>query len=324
MRLIDDWLIYLADPLGPFRRAPRAALTTSSLRRLFLAAEMHGVLAAVVKNFAVANAGAADAAVLRQAEARHHAAVGFSLMLLQHGEAFMRLIGDLPAVMVKGPVFARRLYPERGLRSFTDIDILADADAIPALNAPFGELGFRVVEAQPSDDPQEWKWSHQARDEIIVEVHKNLVHAGSLRAAVSLAYRDIASDDMPAAAERASTLLVVAGVHGATHNFERLLQVSDILQAARRLTTPADESHLQQLLDRTGARFVVAAGVDLAGRLFRDKRCAALAREFRPVRYVAGARLLMGSAVVTSSMDRRRHAHSWRRALFRELIKRPQ
>jgi hypothetical protein len=245
-------------------------------------------------------------------------------MLSSHLARLVPLIADLPALIVKGPVFARRLYPERGLRRFTDIDILAGDDAIPTLGRALAGLGFRLAEAEPEDNPQEWKWSHEVNDGIIIEVHKNLVHAQSLRGAMSLTYRDIAGANGREAAERPSTLLAIAGVHGATHNFERLVHLTDILQAARALDGAGDESHLEDLIGRTGTRLAVVAGLDLAGRLFDEPRCLWLARELRPGRYARGARWLLNRAVVVSAMDERRHAYSWRRAAFRELIKRRQ
>jgi hypothetical protein len=320
--LIDKWLVHWADPLVPSGLAPRRSLSADELGRLFLLPEMHGVLAAVLKNAAAG--GDSSEAVLREAMARHHAAVGFSLMILERADALVRLLGNLPATIVKGPVFARRLYPAPELRRFTDIDVLVADDAIPALDEPLGWLGFRLFKSEPSDQPQEWKWLHRSRSEMLIEVHRNLVHAHSLRRAMSLRYQDIACDDMADAIERPAALLAIAGVHGATHNFERLLHVTDVLQAARTLTTESDESDLERLIARTGARFAVVAGLELAGRLFREERCVALARVLRPVAYVAGARWLLGRAVVISAMDRRRHAFSWRRTLFRELLKRPQ
>jgi hypothetical protein len=322
--LIDAWLTHWADPLGPQQPRPRPSLPPKQFGRLFLLAEKHGVLAALLRNATSTPESSPEETTLLQAKARHHATIGFGLMLLQHANAAVELFGGLPAMIVKGPVFARRLYPERGLRRFTDIDILADDDAIPVLAEPLGQLGFRLVECEPKDDPQEWKWSHRDRTELVIEVHKNLVHPLSLRAAVSLRYRDIASEASPGMAELPSTLMVVAGVHGATHNFERLLHVSDILQAARALATATEESRLERLIGRTRSRFAVVAGLDLAGRLFGEDRCFAIARALRPVRYIRGARWLVNRAVVTSTMDRRRHVYSWRRTIFRELLKRPQ
>ena len=324
MPLIDKWLVHWADPLGPSGLAPRRSLSADELGRLFLLAEMHGVLAAVLKSAAVAADGTADHKALSEAKARHDAAIGFSGTLKQRADALMRLLGSIPAAIVKGPVFARRLYPAPELRRFTDIDVLVADDAIPALDKPLGWLGFRLVKAQPDHEPQEWKWRHQDRSEMMVEVHKNLVHASSLRRAMSLTYRDIVGEEAPDATERPATLLTIAAVHGASHNFERLLHVTDVLQAARALTAGRDEGQLERLIGRTGARFAVVAGLELAGHLFGEERCLAVARALRPVRYVAGARWLMGGIAVVSAMDERRHMHAWRRTIFRELLKRPQ
>jgi hypothetical protein len=323
--LIDGWLTHWADPIGPCRPPPARSLSRDELRHLLHAAEMHGVLAAVLQNGGgTIESQAGDDTVLAEARAHHHAAIGFSLMLSQQANTLIGLIGDLPASVVKGPVFARRLYPDRRLRRFTDIDVLAEREAIPALNEALGQLGFRLAEAQPAADPREWKWAHGDRGDVVIEVHEDLVHASSLRGAISLTYREIAAGNGPHAAERPASLLAIAAIHGATHNFERLLHVVDVLQAARAIEGPAEQAELERLIDRTGGRFAAAAGLDLAGRLFGEERCLALSRALGPVRYVRRARWLLDRTVVVSAMDRRRHFHSWRRALFRELVKRPQ
>jgi hypothetical protein len=212
-----------------------------------------------------------------------------------------------------------------------------------------GKLGLRIVQAMPAsaancyyndelknappwregeirlivNDPQEWKWAHCDRRELLVEVHKDLVHARSLRGAVSLTYRDVVAERRPTRGA-AGEPPCCRRRHGAAHNFDRLLHVSDIVQAARGFRDAGDEADLERLAGRTGARFAVAAGLDLAGRLFGKERCFAIARALRPVRYVRGARWLMRPTVVVSARDERRHVHAWRRALFRELVKRPQ
>jgi hypothetical protein len=322
--LIDHWLIHLADPLGTNGLPPRRSLSPDELRWMFHAAELHGVLAAVLRNGAAAHGGAENQDVLAEAMARHQDAVAFSGMLMEQAAALTRLLGNGRATIVKGPVFARRLYPARELRRYTDVDVLVDHDATLTLNQPLRELGFRLVKSLPDDEPQEWKWHHRDQSGMMIEVHRNLVHARSLRRAISLTYKDIVGEEMPEAAERPSTLLTIAGVHGATHNFERLLHVTDVLQAARALTAAADESHLERLIDRTGTRFALVAGLELAARLFGEKRCLSLARALRPVHYAAAARWLIGRKVVLSAMNRGRHVHSWRRTVFRELLKRPQ
>src|SRR5262249_14493301 len=143
--VIDEWLIYWADPRGPRGSPPRRRLAPDELARLLRTAEMHGVLSIVLQNAAVAEGGAASQTLPSESIASNDAAVSLGLTLIELADALMQLLVNVPATIVKGPVFARSLYPDRALRRFTDIDVLVADDAIPALSEPLGGLGFRLV-----------------------------------------------------------------------------------------------------------------------------------------------------------------------------------
>jgi hypothetical protein len=64
------------------------------------------------------------------------------------------------------------------------------------------------------------------------------------------------------------------------------------------------------------------AGLDLGYRLLGEPRCRDLARALGPSRYTALARLLLGRSAITSTMGSMRFLHSWRRQVFRVLLKR--
>jgi len=222
-------------------------------------------------------------------------------------------------------VFARRLYPDRRLRQFTDIDFLVETAAVPKLGNLLVEQGFRLAAESPAPDPQEWKWLHRDNPDLMIEVQCNLVHAASLRTALSITYADLAPAGLAADAECPAALLVIAAIHGGCgHQYERLLHVVDICQAARGVTTPDDERQLEILVARTGARPAAVIGLDLAGRLLGEPRCFDLAKALGPVRYGRPARALMSRSVVTSTKAGTRWVHSWRRAAYREMLKRPR
>ena len=154
------------------------------------------------------------------------------------------------------------------------------------------------------------------RDVVAVEVHANLVHTPSMRRAVSLTYADI--EDNP---QSPAALLIIAIIHGGVgHHFQRLGHVVDICQAARHLRTE-DEAHFEGLVARSGARLAAVTGLELAAHLFADPRCREIARVIAPARHAAVARRLIGPSVITSAMNGSRFLHSWRRSVFRQLLK---
>jgi glycosyl transferase family 2/putative nucleotidyltransferase-like protein len=316
-RAVAKWLIRCADPLGPRGAPPRRRLSLPEVRELVVQADQHGVLPAVLRNYPPFQGDAAFADAKADALTRHRAKLTYSLMLRTHGEALMAAAAGLPVAMVKGPVFARTIYPLPGLRNFTDIDLLVAPEAEPRLARVLEEQGYRLAEYDRDLDRQEWKWLHRDNDALMIEVHTNLVHHRELRQAMSLSYENLAG-----IAETPAALLTVAVVHGALERYELLRHVVDVCQAARRLDTTEEERRFEALVQKAGARFAAIAGLDLGYRLFGEPRCRELARGLGPVRYTALAQLLLGRTAITSTMSDTRFLHSWRRQGFRILLKR--
>ncbi|MBN9060588.1 MAG: hypothetical protein J0H21_15595, partial [Rhizobiales bacterium] len=122
---------------------------------------------------------------------------------------------------------------------------------------------------------------------------------------------------------RSSTRLAIAGVHAASsHHFELLRLVIDVLQAARRLQGAAEEQALEDLVRRSGTRLALVAALDLAAGLYDDRRCRELAGGLAPVRFRSMSRLLISGDMVMAMETGERALQSWRRSLFRELLKR--
>ena len=316
-RAVADWLVHCADPLGSRAAPPRRELSLEETRELVVQADMHGVLPAILRHYGPIQVDAVLAEVKADALARQRAKLTYSLMLRAHGEAVMAAAAGLPVVMVKGPVFARTIYPSPGLRNFTDIDLLVAPEAHPQLACVLKEQRFKLAEYDRDADRQEWKWLHQDNDAVMIEVHTNLAHHPELRQAISIRYEDLAG-----IAETPAALLIVALVHGALSRYELLRQVVDICQAARAVDTTEQEHRFEALVRRTGARFAAIAGLDLGYRLFDEPRCRDLACGLGSVRYRGLARLLLGRSAITSTMGETRFLHSWRRQGFRALLKR--
>ena len=144
------WLLHLADPqrLVP---APPGAPPWDEAGALLEAASAHGVLPAVLRGLGQASraAGGAGGTALATWRQRLAAQAGFGLLLSHHAARLLPALADagIGATLVKGATFARRLYPDLGLRGFTDLDILVAQQDRATAGKVLGELGF--VEEKP-------------------------------------------------------------------------------------------------------------------------------------------------------------------------------
>jgi Uncharacterised nucleotidyltransferase len=313
---VGDWLMYCADPVGSRSEPPSTSLSPVQADTLVEQADMHGVLPALLRNFLPLQNDATFQSAKADAIARHRSSLTYSLMLRAHGDAVMQAGAGLPMAMVKGPVFARTIYSSPSLRTFTDIDLLIAPEASSNIAEVLEGQGFALGEYDLNPARQEWKWVHRQNPAVMVEVHTNLVHHPELRAAMSIAFQDLAG-----ISETPPALLTVAVTHGALHRYERLRHVIDICQAARNLTSADDERKFETLVNQTGVRFAAIAGLDLTHRMFGEPRCRDIARGLGPAPYSVLARVLIGRSVVTSTMNSNRFYHSWRRQAFRALLK---
>ena len=320
-RGVGAWLLHCADPRGSRQEPPRRLLDPAAARELAVQAEAHGVLPAVLRNFPPFSAGREDpafAGAAADARARYRTARAFVLMLRDEHEALAAGTSGLPMAVIKGPVFARMLYPEPELRTFTDIDVLVAPVAEPRLAALLAARGYELGDDGTAHVRNEWKWVKRDNPTLMVEVHTDVVHAPSLRASLSLTYDDLAEET-----ETPAGCLMIAIVHGAfSHGFERLQHVVDVCQAARALATDADERRFERLVARTGAQYAAAVSLDLAGRMLAEPRCHEIARALGLESGIRMARVLIDRTVLTTTKTPRRVIHSWRRQLFRELLKR--
>ena len=318
---VGTWLLHCADPHGSRREPPRRMLDPAAAGELVIQAEAHGVLPAVLRNFSPFSGDTGDpsfAGAAADARARYRTARAFVLMLRGEHEALATGAAGLPMAVIKGPVFARTLYPEPELRTLTDIDVLVAPVAEPRLAALLAARGYELGDDGTAHVRNEWKWVKRDNPTLMVEVHTDVVHAPSLRASLSLTYDDLAEET-----ETPAGCLMIAIVHGAfSHGFERLQHVVDVCQAARALATAEDERRFEMLVERTGARYAVAVSLDLAGRMLAEPRCHEIAQALGSESGIRMARLLIDRSVLTTTKTGWRVIHSWRRQLFRELLKR--
>lgn len=316
MSRVADWVIYGADPLGPRRRPPLRRPRPELAEAYIDQAEAHGVLGSFLHNFSRHHDDPRFLPALAAAKRRHRASAMFSLMLSHEADAIGAAVESLPVTLVKGPVFAHSIYPRESLRCYSDIDLLVAPEALGAVSTILTERGYKLAERHPVDDPREWKWLHRGNPALMVELQTDLVHAQSLRKIMTLPYEALAE-----APQSPASLLLVALVHGGGHHYQRLQHVVDICQAARGLQGAAEEARFDALVRKTNSHFASVAGLNLAAKILHEPRCRAIAREIGPVRFKTISKLLLGPRMVMSTTDTNRRRHSWRRSVFRWLMK---
>jgi hypothetical protein len=325
------WLVHLADPAG---LAPRPAhpLPVGDLGLLFEAAELHGVLGAVARAVRPLVAEAARgtkgvvAETLRAARDKIIAQAASGMLLEYHRKRVSKAFRDagIRGTVVKGAVAASRLYPDASLRSFTDIDVLLEPCDRAAASEAMTRLGFTLAPFPDREgrDYHEDKWILRREQDVMVEVHTDLVHNPKLNAVMNISYQDVhdAGKGDPAAA---TALLFVAGAHAAVgHQFDRLQQLVDIVQAARGAAGPVDPMTLRACAERSGVVHALVTAIELAGRTFSEPRCAELSAHLDAGHGRRWQRFLITPEVVLAAQSEDRSRSSWRRNLYRQFLKR--
>lgn len=333
-----DWLLRSINPFttdSPTADPPLAEDVESLLK----AAELHGVLPLVLKALKARSEGTAEKSwlhgsaveiaaaddAIRSARTLQLHQTGLELLLVHHAEqilAKLRVAGA-DAAIVKGPVFARRLYAAPGLRSFTDVDVVISPTARDATKTIMTELGFVFAEQayRGSEDYFEDKWFLQKNPQVLIEIHSNLVHNPRLRRSASVALENVRAAGA-GNCEDATALLFVAAAHGAlSHQFDRLQHVLDVALAASGRAGPVDVDRLRMVSEASGVLTSVYAGLSLAARMFPHPALLPLARKLQPSFSTRLAGRLITPAVVLNARGQQRSRSSWRRKSFRQLIK---
>ncbi|MCX7305532.1 MAG: nucleotidyltransferase family protein [Hyphomicrobiales bacterium] len=312
----------LADPEKP--PLPDSWADARMGLRMLSVARLHGVLPIVWRKLRSATvAGDAFAAAMADAGDAVALMAGHSLLLRHHargiGEQFAQ--AGIPAAVVKGPVFAERLYTFPADRPFTDIDLLTSPENLAAANAALPGLGFVALTKtvwDKSDSNQEYKWGRTDNPNILIELHGNLVHYASFRRLLSYSYDDLllAGDGDPTAP---AALLMTAVIHAACgHKFHRLQFAVDIVQSARALPD-VDLPMLDRAARSIGADLELAVALNLAGQIFDDRRTLEMARRFSSGAASTLSKRLISPAAIhnaTSSAGRTSHL---RRKAFRGI-----
>ena len=135
----------LADPE---KEANPEDCTSEQALRMLSVARLHGVLPIVWRKFRTmpSTSGFGDAFKSEMRSAGDMVAImaGQSLLLRHHSRSIIAAFAEagIPVAIVKGPVFAERLYRVASDRPFTDIDLLTAPENLAKANAALPSLGF--------------------------------------------------------------------------------------------------------------------------------------------------------------------------------------
>ena len=319
-RAATDWLLCCAQA-GPVSNRPSYPLPINEIDAILDAAELHGVGPACLRLLHTVVA----APSINAAQNRHGYQAAQELLLCHHGEGIVRALraAAVDAMIIKGPVFARRLYHHNVSRTFTDIDILirvGDRDVASKIMRERGftlqELAYRAEKAYCED-----QWSRSEPAHIPIEIHGNLVHNPQLRASMSVTYTDVLAAGN-GDAEDPTALLFVAAAHGAiSHQFDRLQHLVDVALAASGVAGSIDSDRLAAIAAQTGTKAAVHAALVVAGNLLAVPACYEIASQLRPTRYDRFAARLITRATVLQARSSARSASSWRRKAFRQALR---
>lgn len=338
---VAAWLVMLADSENPCAILP-PRINARQVRRLLCLADRHGVLPSAVMHLEAIidgrGAGAVvgtpmDAAVLTQSIQSARGILvertGLSLLLRTQLEEIAQALAaaGLRAVVMKGPQFADRLYRDASLRLFTDIDLLVAREDLSAAERALGDLGYSPAKAAMKYDEGygERTWRLQGAPGGPIELHWDMVNSPTLRRGVSLGLEDLMfePDDRPRwalARPTPAAMMLMAAVHAAaSHSFDRIQMLCDVLQLTRGPAGEVDCDFLGEQARRSGAVPALSMALDLCYRIFGEATCLDLLRRCDIARPGWLTRRLITRGLVV----RAHHpVDSFRRQLFRSMLKR--
>lgn len=315
-------LLRFADPEAT---AVEDNLSAKVLSALLDNAEFHGVLPIMLRKLQEGgDARLPQDASLREKldDLRNKAtiATGQSMLLQYHGDRIMKgmATAGVPARIVKGPVFARKLYRNVSDRPFTDIDILVEPANLARANQVIAGCGFELGSNEAeSYQLQEFKWLEKGNSSLLVELHGDLVHDTGMRRRLSLGFRELRVIDGDAT-DTPAALLTIAIVHAAGgHKFHRLQLCVDVLQGVRALQSPEAEARLLDAARMTGIELELAIVLNVTGELFGERRALELAGRIKPDLSIRLAKRLITTNTLLRVNSREKIGSRLRRDAFR-------
>ncbi|TPL81501.1 nucleotidyltransferase family protein [Mesorhizobium sp. B2-3-13] len=315
-------LLRLADPEAA---AVEDNLSAKALSALLDNAEFHGVLPIMLRKLrergdARLSQDSGLQSKLDDLRQKATIATGHSMLLQYHGDRIMKGMAaeGIPARIVKGPVFARKLYRNISDRPFTDIDILVEPANLARANQVIAASGFELGSNEAeSYQLQEFKWQEKENSSLLVELHGDLVHDTGMRRRLSLGFRELGIIDGEAT-DTPAALLTIAIVHAAGgHKFHRLQLCVDVLQGVRALQSPKAEERLLDAARMTGIELELAIVLNVTGQLFDESHALELAARIKPDLSIRLAKKLITTNTLLRVNSREKIGSRLRRDAFR-------
>jgi hypothetical protein len=333
------WLLATAMPTGA--AVPSVApMSEKELSALLNLADWHGVLPAVAMNLrqaagkipaenivfaaSIEEARRILSAQLDLATEKLVKRVAVSMLLRRQLAEILPAFAQkhVPVMILKGPEFAARLYPDASLRTFNDLDLLVYQKNLAPAGEAMKSLGYREQPTAMKYDAGygEQSWRRETGGGL-VEIHWNLVNSPTLRAGVS-----VGLDDLPCEVDSSglshptpASILLIAAVHAAaSHGFDRLQPLVDICLCAQGAAGEIDEEEIQKVARATGAEKSLSASLRLAGKIFNNSACMELRQRLNLL-----APGLLWKIAVTPAVVLRSHSprDSFRRQYLRHWLK---
>jgi hypothetical protein len=281
--------------------AREVAGTGAGARTMFARAEVHGVAGVIwdawkASDVAAAPDLAAKLDALALAREMDHAA---HLAMLREIDGALAV----PAVALKGPLFAARYYPHPSARGTTDIDLLvAEADVDRAVES-LSSVGYHVVDsaAKIAWSRREHHHLHLVRERAPdLELHFHAYRGfGITLRTEALAERSVAVDGLRAIrVASAEDEVVYLAVHAASHRFGRLAWLHDLRLVVARMSPAALEQAARRAREWGVARSLALAGELLVDVLGVDPELV------RPFGTLTGGRRALIRAIVAEPRTR--------------------
>lgn len=215
------------------------------------AALCHGVGPVVFRKFSSMGLSKdqKSAAARDELDTAHRLETGVALLLEAHAADIQSEFdrAGLEFRIIKGFVFAKKLYPHLADRPYVDVDVLvAPGDLVGAAEAMsrLGYTNFRRRYFDKSRSNREHKWFHDEVPDALIEIHTDIVHDSRLRRRLSFGLEELRVVDGDGLHPKAG-YLALAVIHAAAgHKLHVLKLLVDVLQAIRSM----EKQDLDQLL----------------------------------------------------------------------------
>jgi len=317
------------------RQVQAAVQAVRDWDRLIRLASHHGVTAHARRALAASDSGIDDEVQDRLKQDEIADVAGVLLLDVALARALDALDRrDVRAIVLKGPVLARRVYDAAAFRPYHDVDLVVRPEQLEIASRTIVELGFveipyeaevaRVAfESSGAEEPFH-RMFVSATDRAMVEVHADPLQLGLKPKAEEDRWRR--AIPAPELGARALALcdedqLVQLCVHAHKHGFSRLIWLKDLDLFVRRLGSSIDWRIVDDVSRREGVRASVWYSLSLARDLLGTPLTPA--RHMAPTPAVRAMYELIWPRRVVADLDagmRRRAvqfhvAESWRGTL---------